>query len=55
VAGRLSAALGPLIFGATSAALGGPTWALVILLVPLGAGVALLALTPRSAAEAPAT
>jgi UMF1 family MFS transporter len=42
VAGRLSAAVGPLIFGIASAAFGGPTWALVLLLVPLAAGVALL-------------
>lgn len=44
VAGRLSAAIGPLIFGVASTALGGPTWALVLLLVPLGAGLALLGL-----------
>ena len=44
VAGRLSAAIGPLIFGVASTALGGPTWALVLLLVPLAAGLALLGL-----------
>lgn len=42
VAGRLSAALGPLVFGAAAAWLGGPTWALFLLLLPLGIGVGLL-------------
>lgn len=45
VAGRLSAAVGPLIFGAVTAMLGSKTWALCALLVPLGAGVALLLAT----------
>lgn len=42
IAGRLSAALGPLLFGAAVAVLGSQTWALCLLLVPLAAGVALL-------------
>ena len=42
VAGRLSAALGPLVFGAAAAAFGSPTWALCLLLLPLAAGVGLL-------------
>jgi UMF1 family MFS transporter len=42
IAGRLSAALGPLIFGAAAAALGSTTWALCLLLLPLAAGVGLL-------------
>lgn len=42
IAGRLSAALGPLVFGAVAAWLGGNTVALLVLLVPLGAGIALL-------------
>ena len=41
IAGRLSAALGPMIFGFVSA-LGGTTWALCFLLIPLAVGVALL-------------
>lgn len=41
-AGRLSAAIGPLIFGAAAALLGGQSLALFFLLVPLAAGVALL-------------
>jgi UMF1 family MFS transporter len=42
VAGRLSAAIGPLIFGVAAAAFGNNTWALCLLLLPLGAGVWLL-------------
>lgn len=42
IAGRLSAALGPLVFGAVAAFLGGNTVALVLLLLPLGAGLVLL-------------
>jgi UMF1 family MFS transporter len=42
IASRLSAALGPLIFGAVTAAFGSPAWALCLLLLPLAAGVALL-------------
>jgi UMF1 family MFS transporter len=42
IAGRLSAALGPLVFGAVAAWAGGNTVALFVLLLPLGAGVALL-------------
>ena len=41
IAGRLSAAIGPLIFGSVSA-FGGTTWALCLLLIPLAVGVALL-------------
>jgi UMF1 family MFS transporter len=41
IAGRLSAALGPLVFGAVAAGLG-TTVALLVLLLPLGAGVVLL-------------
>jgi UMF1 family MFS transporter len=53
IAGRLSAALGPLLFGAAVAVLGSQTWALCLLLVPLAAGVALLfsADLPPTAAE----
>ena len=51
VAGRLSAAIGPLIFGVASTALGGPTWALVLLLVPLAAGLALLGLGQTGPAQ----
>lgn len=42
VAGRLSAAIGPLLFGAVAAWLGGNTLALLLLLLPLGTGVVLL-------------
>ncbi|MFM2447349.1 MAG: hypothetical protein RI936_1796, partial [Pseudomonadota bacterium] len=51
VAGRLSAAIGPLIFGAASSMLGGPTWALCLLLVPLAAGALLLALSQPGSAQ----
>jgi UMF1 family MFS transporter len=44
IAGRLSAALGPLIFGAVAAAAGN-TAALCVLLIPLALGVGLLART----------
>jgi UMF1 family MFS transporter len=43
-AGRLSAAIGPLLFGSAAALLGSQSLALFILLVPLAAGVVLLAL-----------
>ncbi len=43
VAGRLSAALGPLIFGVAAAAFGSSTWALCLLFLPLAAGGWLLA------------
>ena len=43
VAGRLSAAMGPLVFGIASAAFGSDAWALCLLLIPLAAGVAILA------------
>jgi len=43
VAGRLSAALGPLIFGVAAAAFGSNTWALCLLFLPLVAGAWLLA------------
>ena len=52
VAGRLSAALGPLIFGVAAAAFGSNTWALCLLFLPLSAGAWLLAavdLTGRGA------
>lgn len=42
VAGRLSAAIGPMIFGAAAAAFGSSTVALCLLLLPLAAGVGLL-------------
>ena len=42
IAGRLSAAVGPLIFGAAATAFGSDTWALCLLLIPLAAGIALL-------------
>lgn len=42
IAGRLSAAIGPLVFGAVATWLGGNTVALLVLLLPLGAGVVLL-------------
>jgi len=42
IAGRLSAAIGPLVFGAVAAWLGGNTVALIVLLLPLAAGVFLL-------------
>ena len=45
VAGRLSAALGPLVFGFAAAALGSETWALFLLLLPIAAGVWLLVVT----------
>jgi MFS transporter, UMF1 family len=43
VAGRLSAAMGPLVFGIASAAFGSDAWALCVLLIPLAAGAAVLA------------
>jgi len=43
VAGRLSAALGPLVFGAAAAAFGSNAWALCLLFLPLAAGAWLLA------------
>jgi UMF1 family MFS transporter len=43
VAGRLSAALGPLIFGVAAAAFGSSAWALCLLFLPLAAGAWLLA------------
>jgi UMF1 family MFS transporter len=43
VAGRLSAALGPLIFGIATAVFGSNTWALCLLFVPLAGGAWLLA------------
>jgi len=43
IAGRLSAALGPLIFGIAVTALGSSAWALCLLFVPLAAGAWLLA------------
>lgn len=43
IAGRLSAAIGPLVFGAVLAAFGSSTVALLLLLVPLAAGMFLLA------------
>jgi UMF1 family MFS transporter len=43
VAGRLSAALGPLIYGVTAAIFGSNTWALCLLFLPLAAGASLLA------------
>jgi len=43
IAGRLSAALGPLIFGVAAAVFGSNTWALCLLFLPLGAGAWLLA------------
>ena len=43
VAGRLSAALGPLIFGVAATAFGSNTWALCLLLLPLAAGTWMLA------------
>ena len=42
IAGRLSAAVGPLLFGAAVAVLGSQTIALCLLLLPLAAGVVLL-------------
>ncbi|HTN48491.1 MAG TPA: MFS transporter [Burkholderiaceae bacterium] len=42
VAGRLSAATGPLVFGIASAAFGSDDWALCLLLVPLVVGVTVL-------------
>jgi UMF1 family MFS transporter len=44
LAGRLSAAVGPIIFGSAAAALGSQSLALFTLLVPLAAGAALLGL-----------
>ena len=43
VAGRLSAALGPLIFGVATAVFGSNTWALCLLFLPLASGAWLLA------------
>ena len=43
VAGRLSAALGPLIFGIAIAVFGSNTWALCLLFLPLAGGAWLLA------------
>jgi UMF1 family MFS transporter len=43
VAGRLSAALGPLVYGVTAAIFGSNTWALCLLFLPLAAGACLLA------------
>jgi len=43
VAGRLSAALGPLVFGLVAAAFGSNTWALCLLFLPLAGGAWLLA------------
>jgi UMF1 family MFS transporter len=43
IAGRLSAALGPLVFGAVLSASGSSAVALLLLLVPLAAGTFLLA------------
>lgn len=43
VAGRLSAALGPLIFGVAAAVFGSNAWALCLLLLPLAGGAWLLA------------
>jgi len=45
VAGRLSAALGPLVFGIAAAVFGSNTWALCLLFLPLAAGAWLLAAT----------
>ncbi|MBS1133646.1 MAG: D-galactonate transporter [Burkholderiaceae bacterium] len=42
IAGRLSAAIGPLVFGAVAAWLGGNAVALIVLLLPLATGVMLL-------------
>jgi MFS transporter, UMF1 family len=42
IVGRLSAAIGPLVFGAVAARPGGSTVALLILLLPLAAGILLL-------------
>lgn len=42
ISGRLSAALGPLLFGAAVTVLGSQAWALVLLLIPLAAGIGLL-------------
>lgn len=44
LAGRLSAAVGPIIFGSAAAALGSQSLALFTLLVPLVAGAGLLGL-----------
>jgi UMF1 family MFS transporter len=52
IAGRLSAALGPLLFGAALAVLGSSVWAQVLLLIPLAAGVALLYRAPLPSALA---
>jgi UMF1 family MFS transporter len=43
VAGRLSAALGPLLFGVAAAVLGSNAWALCLLFLPLAGGAWLLA------------
>jgi len=47
LAGRVSAAIGPLVFGAAAAIFGSNTWALCLLLIPLAAGVALLLVPAR--------
>jgi UMF1 family MFS transporter len=52
VAGRLSAALGPLIFGAAAAAFGSSTWALCLLFLPLAAGAWLLVAVDLTAHDA---
>lgn len=54
IAGRLSAALGPLIFGAVAAA-SGNTVALCVLLIPLTLGVGLLARTRTRSSNVNAT
>jgi UMF1 family MFS transporter len=55
VAGRLSAALGPLLFGMAAAALGSQAWALCLLLLPLAAGVVLLRSVQLPPAREPAS
>jgi UMF1 family MFS transporter len=52
IAGRLSEALGPLIFGAATAAFGSNTWALCLLILPLVAGAWLLATTDLAGSHA---
>jgi UMF1 family MFS transporter len=54
IAGRLSAAVGPLLFGAAVAVLGSQTIALCLLLLPLAAGVVLLITVRLPAAYADA-
>jgi UMF1 family MFS transporter len=54
IAGRLSAALGPLLFGMAAAALGSQAWALCLLLLPLAAGVVLLRSVQLPPAREPA-